>query len=153
MPDRNSSNELVWELMREMLAERGRDLSEGLTLRSLERRLAERNAQDDRRFDRFEERLRALEQGQSRIQGHEDRTLTPATAFSPFSGIPVHMGIPPAVKSKRPSLPPWAKAAVRPVAHWVGMVLIAVVVALASRCAGMDHHEASPAPAAPTSTR
>lgn len=144
MADRNSSNELVFELVREMLAERGKDLSEGLTLRSLERRLAERNAQDDRRFDRLEERLRELEQGQARTQGHEDRTLTPAAAFTPFQ-MPVNFGAPPAVRSKRPSLPAWAKTAVKPLAHWVGMVLIAVAVAGFSRCEKMaGSHEAPP---------
>ena len=140
MPDRNSSNELVWELMREVLQERGKELSEGLSLRGLDRRLVDHTGQDDRRFDRLEERLRTLEQGQSRMQGHEDRSnLTPA-AFTPF-GVPINMGSPPAVRSKRPSIPAWAKAAVKPAAHWLGMVLIALVVAAASRC----EHGAAPA--------
>jgi hypothetical protein len=146
MADRNSSNELVFELMREMLAERGKDLSEGLTLRSLDRRLSDRLGQDDRRFDRLEERLRALEQSQARTQGHEDR-MTPAAAFSPF-GIPVHMGAPPPMRSKRPSLPAWAKAAVKPAAHWAGMVLIAVAVAAFSRCEKAVSHVDPPPPAA-----
>jgi hypothetical protein len=143
MPDRNSSNELVWELMREMLAERGKDLSEGLTLRSVERRLVDHTGQDDRRFDRLEDRLRVLENAQSRLQGHEDRTLTPAAAFAPFQ-MPVNFGSPPAVKSRRPSIPAWAKAAVKPAAHWLGMVLIALVVAAAGRCEKVHEVPAAP---------
>jgi hypothetical protein len=145
MPDRNSSNELVWELMREVLQERGKELSEGLSLRSLDRRLVDHTGQDDRRFDRLEERIRDLEQGQSRMQGHEDRNLTPAMGFQPL-GIPINMAAPPAMRSKRPSIPSWAKAAVKPAAHWLGMVLIAVTVAAFSRCERMAQ-PAAPSPA------
>jgi hypothetical protein len=150
--DRNSSNELVWELMREVLAERGKDLSEGLTLRSVDRRLIERTAQDDRRFDRLEDRLRILEQAQSRLQGHDDRALTPAAAFAPFAGVPINIGAPPAVRSKRPSIPAWARAAVRPAAHWLGMVLIAVAVAAFSRCERMAGGSPPPASSAPAAS-
>jgi hypothetical protein len=143
MPDRNSSNELVWELMREVLQERGKELSEGLSLRSLDRRLVDHTGQDDRRFDRLESRLRELEQGLARTQGHEDRNMTPAMGFQPL-GIPINMGSPPAMRSKRPSIPAWAKAAVKPAAHWLGMVLIAFVVAAAGRC-----EKAHEVPAAP----
>lgn len=141
MPDRNSSNELVLELMREMLAERGKDMSEGLTLRSVDRRLVERNAQDDRRFDRLEDRLRKVETEQARTAGHvEGEDLkTPAFSFN-IPGAPA-----PAKISKRPALPSWAKAALGPAAQWLGMVLVAVLVTAFSRCEASMPHVGPPA--------
>ena len=126
-----------------MLAERGRDMADGLSLRSLVRRVEEHGMHDERRFDRLEGRLRELEQGLARTQGHEDRNLTPG-AFAPLA-VPINMGPAVSVRSKRPSLPPWAKAAIKPAAHWLGMVLIAFVVAAASRC----EHTSGLAPTAP----
>lgn len=133
--DRDSSNELLNEILREIVTERGRDQSEGLTLRSLERRLATHSEHDDRVYDRLEERVRTLENQAARAEGHDDMR-TPGQ----FQPMPVAINLGNGLRSKRPSfpaMPGWLKTALKPAAYFVAMVLIALATHALSRCSGV----------------
>jgi hypothetical protein len=135
MPDRNSSNELLTEMLREILAERARDHSDGLTLRSIDRRLVQQTEHSDRAHDRLEERVRLLETRQARTEGHDDMH-TPAMGFPP---VPVAINLGQGHRSKRPSfpsVPSWLRSALKPVAQLLAMVLIALCVHLLGQCSG-----------------
>ena len=69
MPGPTSSNDLLLELMRESLAERARDLNDGLSVRSLSRRVEEHAAFDEKRHGEMEGRIRDLEKHVARSEG------------------------------------------------------------------------------------
>jgi hypothetical protein len=130
--DRNSSNELLTEMLRELLAERGRDVNDGLTLRALDRRLTDHSSHDDRMWDRIDDRLRKVEQEAARGAARDDMNIPTPAAF-PVAPIAINMGggNP---KSKRPSLPSIMKSAAKPALHWAGVVLIVAASHLLTRC-------------------
>lgn len=133
MPDRHSSNELLFELVREFLTEHGRDTADGITLRGLDRKFNDHLGAEERMRDRFDQRLLELEKAVARGSAFDD--IPTPSAFTPLA-VPMNYGPqPPQVRSKRPSIPSWVKSApMKAAAHWTSMVIIAIVVALASRC-------------------
>jgi hypothetical protein len=157
MPGATSSNDLVLEMLRELLAERQHDMSEGLTLRALRRLLTEhmeRNAQD---FRELEGRVRKLEDHASRSDG---RVETGSWILPPggMGGAarnqipPVSVNVETSRRSHRPSIPWLASAAAtikpaaKPIGKWLGIVLLVIASHLAARC-GFPPPPA-PAPAA-----
>lgn len=67
-----SSNDLLFELLREMIEERSRDQRDGITIRALNRQLSEHSEVDDRRLREFDGRLRDLEKSAAKAEGAID---------------------------------------------------------------------------------
>jgi hypothetical protein len=124
--ERTSSHDLLLEQLGELIRDRQRDLSDGLTLRSLQRRLEEHSAFDKQEFDKFEERLREVEQ---RTAAHT------AMDTGRYQIPPTTINLEQPKHSHRPSTPPWIKVAAKsPVVHWLGVVLIVAAGHLLTRC-------------------
>jgi hypothetical protein len=149
MASRDSSNELLTEMLRELLAERGRDQNDGLTLRALDRRLTDHSSHDDRMWDRIDDRLRAVENEAARGSARDDMAPGTPAAFPPMV-MPINFGAP-SVKSKRPSIPALLRVAAKPAIHWLGVVAIVVASHLLSRC-GVRDLPPIPAPPPPAVT-
>ena len=71
-PKRDSSAELIFEMMREIIDERNRDYRDGLSLRALNQRLTEHAAFDEKRHVELEVRLRDLERTTAKQEGVMD---------------------------------------------------------------------------------
>jgi hypothetical protein len=127
MPDRpNSSNDLVLEMMREVISERQRDQNDGITPRSLNRRLEEHAEHDEKRHDEHEARIRKLEEQATRSEAHVEtgRYILPPVA--------INMGDRP---TKRPSIAPIVKSITKsPAFTWVVMALLLALSQLLARC-------------------
>jgi hypothetical protein len=99
---RTSSNDLVLEQLREMLAEWQRDRADGNTIRASIRRLDDHAIADEKRHEAFDVRIRELEEKAARNEG----ALGTGTFRLP--PLPVPPAFPPAaIASKRPSKPSW----------------------------------------------
>jgi hypothetical protein len=143
MPGPTSSNDLILELMRDALNERARDQADGLTLRSLDRRLEKHEEFDREEFAAITEALGKLREKAARMSGHADAMDTGSFHIPP---VAINVGEP--KHSKRPSVPPWLKTASKPILHWVGMILIVTAYHLLQRC-GIQ----TPMPPPPASTQ
>jgi hypothetical protein len=126
MPERVSSNDLLLEQLRELIQERQRDLAEGITPRKLARDL-----------EKFEDRLRKLEDHAARSEAHVETTNrfiippTPPVGFPPTT-INVNGGGP---HSRRPTITKGLKEAMsNPIVKWVGIALALAASHLAARC-------------------
>lgn len=136
MADRNSSNDLVLEQLRELLDERRRDSTDGISLRGLnrqmaehaafaEKRHAEHAAADEKRHDEIDDRIREVEQNLARTQGE---------ATGRFNVVPPHTVVIPPMSSngsrnsRRPSTPPWIVEVTKKPAM---IILIALATVLA----------------------
>jgi DNA-binding transcriptional MerR regulator len=126
MADRNSSNDLILEQIRELLEERRRDSMDGINLRALNRQLSEHTIADEKRHDAIDERIREVEQTISRVQGE---------ATGRFNIAPVHTVVVPPMSangnrnSRRPSTsPPWIVEVTKKPAM---IILIALATVLA----------------------
>lgn len=128
MPERTSSNDLVLEQIREVLAERQKDLADGITPRSLNKRLE--SLEKD-----HEMRLRELEQHQARSEAHVDTARyiippTPAVGFPPATTVNVNGN-----NSRRPTITKGLKeAANNPFIKWIAVALAIAGSHLLARC-------------------
>jgi len=120
-----SSNDLVLEQLRELLAIRQKELEEGLSLRAVSRRLDEHLVNSITRYDDLEKRVRALEL--------HDPVQTGRFQIPPPVAVPIEVRT--REVSKRPTLGPWIKAAARaPLVKWGFVVVIIVGSNLMGRC-------------------
>ena len=71
-PKRDSSAELIFEMMREIIDERNRDYRDGLSLRALNQRLTEHAAFDEKRHGEIEMRIREVERASAKQEGVMD---------------------------------------------------------------------------------
>ena len=71
-PRRDSSAELIFEMMREIIDERNRDYRDGLSLRALNQRLTEHAAFDEKRHGEIEMRIREVERASAKQEGVMD---------------------------------------------------------------------------------
>jgi hypothetical protein len=138
-PAPTSSNDLILEMMREVISERQQDLGNGISPRSLNRRLEEHAEHDEkvlkehterseRLHDEHERRIRVLEERATRSEAHTEtgRYILPQTAINYSDGPP---------KSKRPSISPLLKAATKsPAFTWGLMALMFTVSTMLGRC-------------------
>jgi hypothetical protein len=141
MERRSSSNDLILEQIRQLLDDQQRDLRDGLTLRSLDKRLDEHLKFDAKEFEAIAEQILSMRERLARIDGRADAMDTGS-----FHVPPVAINVDAGPKTKRPSMPPWLKAAAKPLSHWFGVVVIAAAVHLLGRCG-------FPAPSPPTPTQ
>jgi hypothetical protein len=128
MPGPTSSNDLVLEMMREVISERQRDLGDGISPRSLNRRFEDHAEHDEKRHDEHEARIRKLEEQATRSEAHTEtgRYILPAIPINYSDGAP---------KSKRPSISPLLKAATKsPAFTWGLMALMFAASTLLGRC-------------------
>jgi hypothetical protein len=95
-PPQDSSNELLLEVLREMASERATDRNDGLTVRSLNRRLDEHSIHDEKKHEALEGRIRSLETAAAFHEGATDTGRFPAVA-------PVAINLNGGPRSKRPS--------------------------------------------------
>ncbi len=127
----SSSNDLLLEILREMVAERGRDQADGITLRALNRQLSDHLVADEKRHrdlegeveerhKDLETRVRAVEQTAAEHKGQMD---TGRFVLPPIPTPPI---IIPSVRSKRPSMP-WLDVVKKP----AGLILLALATVLA----------------------
>lgn len=162
-PERSSSNDLLLEQLRELIAERQRDLSEGISARAIHRGLEQHEARDDLRFrttedmvrrirDELDERIRDLERGTVRRSDARD-LATGRYNISPVAMPPVAINLEPRVRSKRPSGIPSVASVFQfvksPAVQWIAIGLIAASHLL-TRCGVMPPVIQSPTP---TNTR
>jgi hypothetical protein len=122
-------------MLRELLAERGRDISDGLTLRSIDRRLTDHSSHDDRMWDRVDDRLRAVEQATARGAAHDDFVVPTPGAFAP---IVINPGVNGGTRSKRPSIPSIVRVATKPALQWLAIVALIVASHLLAKCGVRD---------------
>ena len=138
-PGPTSSNDLILEQIRESLAERQRDLADGLTLRSILKSVEAHASRDEKTHEALERRLRELEEARARAEGHESGT-------GRFQIPPYPQIVLPATKSKRPSFPPWLSPK-SPVVQWAAIGLLGLAHLLSRVGCGV-----APAPSPPSST-
>jgi hypothetical protein len=124
----NSSNDLVLEQMREVIGERQRDLSDGISPRSLSKRIDEHSNWDRQQFGELEKRIRELEEhkaaSEARVEMDTSRFRLPPVA--------INMGD---RSTKRPSIAPLVKAVTKnPAFTWAVTAIIVVLGQLLSRC-------------------
>jgi DNA-binding transcriptional MerR regulator len=136
MPGPNSSNDLILEQIREVLSERQQDLRDGISPRSVTKRIDEHERQDERKHEGLEERIRKLEEHAARSEAHVETTArfilppTPAVGFPPTT---INVGNGP--RSSRPSLAKGLKqAAENPFVKWIAVALAIAASHLMARC-------------------
>lgn len=147
-PGPTSSNDLILEQIREVLTERQRDQSEGLTLRSVMRSVDAHATRDEKVHEALERRLREVEEARARSEGPD--LGTGRFQIPPYPQVVM----PPTTinvdrKSKRPSLPPWLTPK-SPVVQWVAMILLVAGSHLLARCGVVTPQ---PQPSSSTTTK
>jgi hypothetical protein len=129
MPERTSSNDLLFELLQEIVRERQRDMGEGITLRALNKRFDEHLAEDERRHEKSDDRIRKLEEHAARSEAHVEtgRFIIPPP---PIAQVTINGN-----HSKRPTITKGLKEAMsNPIIKWVGIALALAASHLAARC-------------------
>lgn len=127
------------EQIRELLSERQQDLRDGISPRSITKRIDEHAAQDAKNHEGLENRIRELEQHQARSEAHIDTARyiippTPSMGFPPPTTINVGNGGN-GPRSSRPSLVKGLKeAANNPVVKWVAIALALAASHILARC-------------------
>jgi hypothetical protein len=119
------------EEIRTLLADRSRDMQEGLTLRSLDKRLDEHLKFDAKEFDEIARQLLELRERLARSDGRASAMDTGNFHIPPTT---INLG---PQKSKRPSIPPWLKGLStvgKPILHWLGIIAIVAASHLLARC-------------------
>jgi len=131
MAERVSSNDLLFELLQEIVRERQRDMGEGITLRALNKRFDEHLAEDERRHEKSDDRIRKLEEHMARSEAHVETTarfIIPPTP--PVAQVTINGN-----HSKRPTITKGLKEAMsNPIIKWVGIALALAASHLAARC-------------------
>jgi hypothetical protein len=103
-PHRDSSSELMFEMVREIIDERNRDYLDGLSVRALNLRLNEHAAFDEKRHGELEGRIRELEKASAKQEGVMDtgRFQLPQGGIPQLPPVAINIGGD--KHSKRPSM-------------------------------------------------
>lgn len=129
-----SSNDLVIEQLRELLEDRRRELNEGITPRALAHKLEEHTEKSEERHVELDRRIREVEAALRARSAVSDFRMETGrhTLVHPTEQGYARPAPPP---SKRPSLGPVIKAAVKsPVFNWLGIVVIVAASHLLTKC-------------------